>query len=255
MRHILSIGLISVSLPVLGLQLLSCQSSSIPSRETQGEFTARSGERAAVFTFLVRGVSVTRSQGIPWYIKLSDEEAAGLYRDFSLVLKDSGFSPVEPRMVRDLDIVRGGRFTLREEFHINPEYLPIVKSKQDEELMMRTSRALDADLYFVVLADHSVSRVLLRPASVSATIQVIAYRASTGQPVFSSVVQKSAQALPYELDAAGGDFQTRYREVMRKTALDLLGQAVRSSAETIKQRLRLLPGAPADQKKTGPIEI
>jgi len=178
-----------------------------------------------------------------------------MYREFTGYLKDSGLTPVEARMVRDLDAVRGGRFTMREEFHLNPEYLPIVKSKPDEELMMRTTRALETDIYFVVLADHSVSRIMFRPAAVSATFQVIAYRGSTGQPVFSSVAEKTAQALPYDSKTAGADFQTQYREIMRKTALDLLRQTMRTSAESMKQKLRLLPAGPGEEKKPGPIEI
>lgn len=235
------------------LCILSCQSGSIPYRETQGEFAARTGERACVFTFLVREVSVSRSQGVPWYVKLTDEEAAALYREFTGYLKDSGLTPVDARAVRDLELVKGGRFTMREEFHLNPEYLPIVKSKSDEELMARTTRALEADIYFVVLADHSVSRLMFRPAEVTATFQVIAYRGSTGQPVFSSAAEKSSQALPYEI--TGGDFQTQYREIMRKTALDLLRQTMRTSAESMKQKLRLQPAGPGEEKKPGPIEI
>jgi hypothetical protein len=237
---------------ILILVLCACQTPSVAFRPVDGTFAAARGERAVVFTFLVREVSVSRSQGVAWYVQTSDDEAKSLYREFATELANAGLSPVDPEAVREQDLVKSGRFQIREEFHLNPESLPVVKSPADEELMSRTARSLGADLFFVILVDHSVSKVLMRPAAITSRFQITAYRASTGKAVFSDLVEKSAQALPFDLESSGADFQNQYRSIMNKTALGLARDAMRDASNSLKSRLTLKP---SEEKKPAPIDI
>lgn len=239
--------------PLFALLLLAaCQSPGVLFRQASGPFEAERGERAVVFTFLVREVSVSRSQGTAWFVQTTDEEARALYTEFASELTAAGLSVVPAEAVRDQELIRSGRFQLREEFHLNPESLPIVKSPADEELMGRTARSLGADLFFVILADHSVSKILMRPAGITARFQVAAYRASSGKAVFSHIIEKSAQALPYDLPTSGSAFQNQYRDIMKKTSIKLLQESMRQAASDLKAGLSLR--AP-EEKKPAAIDI
>lgn len=231
------------------LLLAGCQTSSIPYTEIPGTFVAADGEKTAVFTFLVREVSVSRSQGTAWYVQIPEKEAGSLYEKFSGNLSKAGLRVLPAGEVKMHDLVRGGQFRMREEFHLSAEYLPIIQDKRSEELMMRTAPALGVDLFFVILADHSVSRIMLRPASVTASFQLTAYRASAGRAVYSARCENTRQALPYESGTA--DFQTAYRAIMQRTAILLIEESMQACMEKMLGQ----PGRPAAEPPKGPIDI
>ena len=74
------------------LPLAVCQTPSVAYRPASGVFEAAPGERAVLFTFLVREVSVSRSQGAAWYVQATEEDANSLYAEFAAELTRAGFS-------------------------------------------------------------------------------------------------------------------------------------------------------------------
>lgn len=135
------------------------------------EVAVRAGSRVALFTLLVRRVNVSRSNGLAWvtYRRNGDYQA---YRQRlnELLERDLEFELVEQKAVLDSEAYLAGRFPVREKFFLNPELLPIVRGEEDQNLMLRLGRALNADYFVTVLVDHEISKVLFFAPRVEAEV-------------------------------------------------------------------------------------
>ncbi|HNN73364.1 MAG TPA: hypothetical protein PKN93_01845 [Leptospiraceae bacterium] len=223
--------------------IVSCQSAPIAPgvAKGNGKPSIPAASRAAVFTILVREVSVSRSEGAPWFSQLTDDDAlkvkATLKEDLERVLK---FELVPGEKIRAQDLYRAGRFPLHEPYYINPELDPIVRNEAEQELMMRTSNALGAKYFVVIVVDHSTTKVLLKPASVTSSIQIQIFSPGSGL-IYTATEEESADALPYVRDVPDAEFKLRYRGIMRSTALDLITKARSKLEKRMQSDITILP--------------
>lgn len=241
----------------LAALILSCQSSPIVPGQPVGKGTPQipADSPAVLFTCLVREVSVARSQGIPWYIQLKEEDAKSLKADATKLLRETiQFQMIPDKVVRDHDLVRAGRFPFTEEFYLSPDENPIVRDAKEQELMLRTAPIIGADYYVVLLLDHSTSKVLLRPSSVTATAQIQIFHKKEGL-IYTRQTSATSDALPYDRDMPLDQFKTHYRNILNQTATKLLRDAMAELQAKMKTEIRILPAEPRKNQDATPIQI
>ncbi|MCE9599533.1 MAG: hypothetical protein K8S54_16355 [Spirochaetia bacterium] len=237
--------------------LTSCQFSPIEIGKPTGtglpQIPAESS--AVIFTCLVREVSVARSQGVPWFALLTDEDARNLKAIAGkLIAEAAHFQMIPDQAVRDHDLVRAGRFPAKEQFYLSPDENPIVRNPTEQELMLRTATVIGADYFIVILLDHSTSKVMLKPSSVTATAQVQIFHKKAGL-IYARQSSATADALPYDRDLPFAQFREEYAKVLRTSAIQLLKQAMADLQTRMKSEIKVLPAEPGKNHEAGPVQI
>ena len=82
--------------------------------------------------------------------------------------------------------------------------------------MLRSSRALDARYFVTVLMDHSVSKVVAVPASVTSVLVFNIYSADSGL-IYQAELENTATAEPYDRSLSLGDLYAGYEPILAAT--------------------------------------
>ncbi len=173
----------------------------------------RKDEKIMLFTFLVRKTAVSRSQGLVWLARRSEKDYEVLKIRLEDILKNTlSMQLIPPERILDHDLYLSGKFPFQVKYFLNPGLLPVVTTAVEEELMLRTARALSADLFITAFIDYEVSKIMLFPAEVSARLRINFYR-PTGFLYSAEFFSKKKEALPYDRSMALGDLNTAYRAV------------------------------------------
>ena len=179
----------------------------------------KAGSKVAVFTLLLRSVAVSRSQGLPWILRRKPVDYDRYYKQFTGILKQTlQVELVDPDRILDHPLYLAGRFPIRAEWHHNGKLLPIVTNREETKLMMRTYRLLEADYFVTALVDFSISKILLKPATVRARITFHIY-SPLGGLMYKKVLRVRKVALPYDRSLSLGDLNEAY-ETQTSTTLD-----------------------------------
>jgi len=231
---------------LLLLPLLFCHTGPIPIGKPPGtgKPIIEVDSKAVVFTLLIRSISVARSQGIPWYIELKEEDAAKLKKSVYSMLKETlQFKFLSEEKVHSHELYRAGRFPLREQFFLNPGSNPIAATTENQDLMLRMGPVIGAKYFIVMVLDHSTSKVLLKPSSVTAAAQIQIFTPEAGL-IYAAGVEESADALPYDRDMPISEFKTKYREVLNSTCISLIAKSLVSLKAKMKGDFTIIPQAP-----------
>ncbi|MEQ9364906.1 MAG: hypothetical protein RIF32_11715 [Leptospirales bacterium] len=101
--------------------------------------------RAVLFSMIVRKLAYANSNGLNWIGRRDDDDYRDLYREAAAILTEVlQLRPIDRERVLDHALYQEGRFPLRKKFFLNTARLPIITNAEEEELMLRSSRALGA---------------------------------------------------------------------------------------------------------------
>ncbi|MCR9144400.1 MAG: hypothetical protein NXI24_19330 [bacterium] len=172
-----------------------------------------------LFSMIVRKLGYANSNGLNWIARRTDENYRDLYREITAIMETELQMQTIPRnRVLDHALYQEGRFPLRKKFFLNTAKLPIITNAEEEELMLRSSRALGARYFVTVLADHSVSKIVAVPASVTSVLVLNIYSADSGL-IYQANLEATETAEPYDRDLSLGELYAQYEPVLA-AALD-----------------------------------
>ena len=182
-----------------------------------GRPSLEKGSRTVLFSMIMRKVGYANSNGLNWIARQDDDDYRELYRQVSETITGPlQMQQIEREQVLDHALYRDGRFPLRMKFFLNTAALPIITNADEEELMLRSSRALDARYFVTVLMDHSVSKVVAVPASVTSVLVFNIYSADSGL-IYQAELETTATAEPYDRSLSLGDLYAGYEPILAAT--------------------------------------
>ena len=171
----------------------------------------------ALFSVIQRSVANANSNGLDWTARTSDDDYRDLYRQVQALLEEElSMQPLPREAILNHALYTDGRFPLRVKFFRNTAKLPIITDATEEEYMLRTARGLGTRYFVTVLSDHSVSKILATPASLSSRLIFNLYSADTGL-IYQADVETSADAKPYDRGLSLGELYDGYGPIMRQT--------------------------------------
>ncbi len=201
----------------------------------------KDGSRLALFTVLMRSVGVARSQGTPWIARAEVEEYRHWRGELDTILKDGlGFQLIDNKAVQSQSLVQGGLFPFYEEFHLNPDRLPIARGAKEVEYMLRTAGSLKADYLALVLFDYEVSKVMTRPASVTARLHFELYSPAVGL-VYSGEIEATETALPYDRSQSMGELEKSYQVQIKQALMKSMQRVLTETQKKLKNDLKSPP--------------
>ncbi len=172
---------------------------------------------AALFSMIVRKVAYANSNGLNWIARNDNDDYRELYRGVQdLMETELQMQPVERNRVLDHALYQEGRFPLGKKFFLNTARLPIITNAEEEELMLRTSRALGARYFVTALLDHSVSKIVSRPAVVKSVLVLNLYSADSGL-IYQAQLETSESAEPYDRSLTLSELHAGYEAVLAET--------------------------------------
>jgi hypothetical protein len=172
---------------------------------------------AVLFSMIMRRIAYSNSNGLDWIARRDDDDYRHLYREITGIMEESlQMQPIPREEVLDHALYQEGRFPLGLRFFLNTARLPIIAGAEEEELMLRTARALGARYYVTVLADHSVSKIVARPASVTSVLVFNLYSAGSGL-IYQAEHQVTESAEPYDRALSLGELYRGYEPIVEAT--------------------------------------
>lgn len=171
-----------------------------------------------LFSMIVRKLNYANSNGLNWIARRDDDDYRALYRDITkLMTEELRMQPVERTRVLDHTLYQEGRFPLAKKYYLNTSRLPIISNAEEEELMLRSSRALGSRYFITVLADHSVSKVVALPATITSVLIFNLYSADSGL-IYQANLEISQNAEPYDRSLGLGELYRQYESVLADRA-------------------------------------
>jgi hypothetical protein len=207
--------------------------------------------RAVLFSMIVRKLAYANSNGLNWIGRRDDDDYRDLYREAAAILTEVlQLRPIDRERVLDHALYQEGRFPLRKKFFLNTARLPIITNAEEEELMLRSSRALGARYYITMLADHSVRKIVATPASVTSVLVFNLYSADSGL-IYQANLETTESAEPYDRSLNLGELHARYEPVL-EAALDRNTTALLQELRTkLEAEIRFVVERPASEEDDG----
>lgn len=175
------------------------------------------GSKFAIFSFLMREISVSNSQGINWLGKHFSNDYQNLHTDITNeVAKNLKADFINPDKIKQLAIYKDGYFPLKTKYYLNYLKLPVISSKKEEEIMMRTFHRTGADFYITILVDHSIRKNIFLPIETNSTMQWHFYHKNAGL-FYHAESKTSATAMPYNRTESLSSLKTSYISVVNET--------------------------------------
>lgn len=201
---------------------------------------------AVIFSMLVRKVAYANSNGLNWIARRTDDDYRNLYREITTVMTDQlQMQPIERTRVLDHALYQEGRFPLGKKFYLNTARLPIIDSATEEELMLRTSRALGVRYYVTVLAEHSVTKLVGLPATVTSVLVMNIYSADSGL-IYQAELETSKSAEPYDRNMSLGELHAQYETVLAATLDSNITELLSLLRAKIGEEIRIVEPRPVE---------
>lgn len=191
------------------------------------------GESAVLFSCIVQKAALSKSQGTEWLVGQSDEEARKIHDSLEGMLSEElKLSVIPAERVINLRLYTDGMFPMRIPYYRNPLLLPVITNEREEEMMLRTKRALQTEYFITASATYGISKYVFLPAKVTARIQWNLY--TEYGPVYSTMVETEERASPY----AFSFLPSRTMDLYRQTMQEALDRAFAHALEELRGRLR-----------------